>query len=147
MLMVCTVIGTFTACSSDDDGDLTPQLPVSGVSIPATAEVGGEVIIRGTGFTASGISLYLENSSKEKTAIDAAFSNAGVTFTVPMSLVAGVYNVILTQSGNEWTLGSITLTDADSPIISPSLPEMVVNPGKEVTLGGSGYESGDKIVL
>ena len=147
MLMVCTVIGTFTACSSDDDGDPTPQLPVSGVSIPATAEVGGEVIIRGTGFTASGISLYLENSSKEKTAIDAAFSNAGVTFTVPMSLVAGVYNVILTQSGNEWTLGSITLTDADSPIISPSLPEMVVNPGKEVTLGGSGYESGDKIVL
>ncbi|CUO54017.1 hypothetical protein [Bacteroides finegoldii] len=147
MLMVCTVIGTFTACSSDDDGDPTPQLPVSGVSIPATAEVGGEVIIRGRGFTASGISLYLENSSKEKTAIDAAFSNAGVTFTVPMSLVAGVYNVILTQSGNEWTLGSITLTDADSPIISPSLPEMVVNPGKEVTLGGSGYESGDKIVL
>ena len=147
MLMVCTVIGTFTACSSDDDGDPTPQLPVSAVSIPATAEVGGEVIIRGTGFTASGISLYLENSSKEKTAIDAAFSDAGVTFTVPMSLVAGVYNVILTQSGNEWTLGSITLTDADSPIISPSLPEMVVNPGKEVTLGGSGYESGDKIVL
>ena len=73
MLMVCTVIGTFTACSSDDDGDPTPQLPVSAVSIPATAEVGGEVIIRGTGFTASGISLYLENSSKEKTAIDAAF--------------------------------------------------------------------------
>ena len=32
MLMVCTVIGTFTACSSDDDGDPTPQLPVSGVS-------------------------------------------------------------------------------------------------------------------
>ncbi|WP_368143882.1 hypothetical protein [Bacteroides finegoldii] len=26
MLMVCTVIGTFTACSSDDDGDPTPQL-------------------------------------------------------------------------------------------------------------------------
>lgn len=147
MLMVCTVIGTFTACSSDDDGDPTPQLPVSSVSIPATAAVGGEVIIRGTGFTASGISLYLENSSKEKTVIDAAFSNAGVTFTVPMSLVAGVYNVILTQSGNEWTLGSITLTDADSPIISPSLPEVVVNPGKKVTLGGSGYESGDKIVL
>lgn len=45
MLMVCTVIGTFTACSSDDDGDPTPQLPVSGVSIPATAEVGGEVIL------------------------------------------------------------------------------------------------------
>ncbi|WP_373149469.1 hypothetical protein [Bacteroides finegoldii] len=147
MLMVCTVIGTFTACSSDDDGDPTPQLPVSGVSIPATAEVGGEVIIRGTGFTASGISLYLENSSKEKTAINAAFSNAGVTFTVPMSLVAGVYNVILTQSGNEWTLGSITLTDADSPITSPSLSNEEVSPGSEVTLGGSGYADGDKIVL
>lgn len=147
MLMVCTVIGTFTACSSDDDGDSTPQLPVSGVNIPTSAAVGSEVIIRGSGFAASGVNLYLENSSKERTKMDAAFSNSGVTFTVPMTLVSGVYNVILTQSGNEWALGSITLTDADSPIISPSLPEMVVNPGKEVTLGGSGYESGDKIVL
>lgn len=78
--------------------------------------------------------MYLENSSKEKTAIDAAFSNAGVTFTVPMSLVAGVYNVILTQSGNEWTLGSITLTDADSPITSLLLSNEAVSPGSEVRL-------------
>ena len=39
MLMVCTVIGTFTACSSDDDGDPTPQLPVSGVSKIGRAHV------------------------------------------------------------------------------------------------------------
>lgn len=147
MLMVCTVIGTFTACSSDDDGDSTPQPPVSGVNIPATAAVGSEVIIRGSGFAASGANLYLENASKERTRMDAAFSNSGATFTVPMTLVSGVYNVILTQSGNEWTLGSITLTDADSPITSPSLSYEAVSPGSEVTLGGSGYADGDKIVL
>lgn len=147
MLMVCTVMCTFTACSSDDEGDSTPQLPVSGVNIPISAAVGSEVIIRGSGFTASGVNLYLENASKERTKMDAAFSNSGVTFTVPMTLVSGVYNVILTQSGNEWTLGSITLMDADSPITSPSLSNEEVSPGSEVTLGGSGYADGDKIVL
>lgn len=147
MLMVCTVMCTFTACSSDDEGDSTPQLPVSGVNIPTSAAVGSEVILRGSGFTASGVNLYLENASKERTKMDAAFSNSGVTFTVPMTLVSGVYNVILTQSGNEWTLGSITLTDADSPITSPSLSDEAVSPGSEVTLGGSGYADGDKIVL
>ena len=147
MLMACTVMCTFTACSSDDEGDSTSQLPVSGVNIPTSAAVGSEVIIRGFGFTASGVNLYLENASKERTKMDAAFSNSGVTFTVPMTLVSGVYNVILTQSGNEWTLGSITLTDADSPITSPSLSDEAVSPGSEVTLGGSGYADGDKIVL
>ncbi|EKJ89701.1 hypothetical protein QR305_03612 [Bacteroides finegoldii] len=147
MLMACTVMCTFTACSSDDEDDSTSQLPVSGVNIPTSAAVGSEVIIRGSGFTASGVNLYLENASKERTKMDAAFSSSGVTFTVPMTLVSGVYNVILTQSGNEWTLGSITLTDADSPITSPSLSDEAVSPGSEVTLGGSGYADGDKIVL
>lgn len=147
LMMMCVMVSTFVACSSDDDGENIPQLPVSGVNIPASAAINSEVIIQGSGFTASGLSLYLENSAKEQTKMAATFTSAGVTFVPPMTLVAGNYSVVLKQEESSWTLGSISLTEAGNPIVSPSLPEAAVAPGSEVVLGGSGYEEGDQIIL
>ncbi len=50
MLMICSICA-FTACSDDDDP--TPQNPVSNVRIPATAEIGTEIIVSGTGFAST----------------------------------------------------------------------------------------------
>lgn len=44
-------------------------------------------------------------------------------------------------------MGSITLSEADNPILNITLPTSAVNPGAEITLGGSGYESTDKVSL
>ena len=62
MLMMCAV-GAFMACSSDEDENAQSN-PVSGVSVPATGKIGNEVIIRGTGFTASDWRMLKKTDSK-----------------------------------------------------------------------------------
>ncbi len=143
MLMMCAV-SAFTACSDDEENEVIN--PVTGVSVPATGKIGNEVIIRGTGFTASGIAIYLENASKDRFKMEASFNNAGASFTVPYTLSVGPHSVLLTQNEEEWPLGTITLEEADNPIGALTLPEPVA-PGKETLIGGNGYDKGDKIVL
>lgn len=145
MLMICAV-GVFMACSSDDDENAVVN-PVSGVSVPATGKIGNEVIIRGTGFTASDISIYLENAEKDRFKMEASFNNAGASFSVPFTVVVGTYSVVLVQGTSEWVLGAITLNGADNPVMALLMPDTFVAPGTEVLLGGNGYEAGDKLEL
>lgn len=145
MLMICAV-GAFMACSSDDDEQMVVN-PVSGVSVPATGKIGNEVIIRGTGFTASDISIYLENTEKDRFKMEASFNNAGASFSVPFTVAVGAYSVVLVQGTSEWVLGTITLNGADNPVMALLMPDTFVAPGTEVLLGGNGYEAGDKLEL
>lgn len=100
MLLMCAIMGAFTACSSDDEST-EGQSPVSGVSVPSTGKVGNEVVIQGSGFTGSGIVLYLEDSSDVRTQMSATFTNSGASFTVPMTVAAGTYSVVLVQNGKD----------------------------------------------
>lgn len=143
LLTVCTMFA-FSACSDDDEKN--PTNPVSNAKVPATVQIGEEMIITGTGFTAPGIALYLEDAEKNRTKLDATFSAAGATCTVP-ELTPGTFGVILTQEGHEWELGKTALEAGPNPIVSPALPEGIVYIGKQVTIGGSGYEASDKISL
>lgn len=145
MLMICAV-GVFMACSSDDDENMVVN-PVSGVSVPATGKIGNEVIIRGTGFTASDIAIYLENAEKDRFKMEASFNNAGASFSVPFTIAVGTYSVVLVQGTSEWVLGTITLNGADNPVMALLMPDTFVAPGTEVLLGGNGYEAGDKLEL
>ena len=145
MLMICAV-GVFMACSSDDDENMVVN-PVSGVSVPATGKIGNEVIIRGTGFTASDIAIYLENAEKDRFKMEASFNNAGASFSVPFTVAVGTYSVVLVQGTSEWVLGTITLNGADNPVMALLMPDTFVAPGTEVLLGGNGYEAGDKLEL
>ena len=61
LLTVCTMFA-FSACSDDDEKN--PTNPVSNAKVPATVQIGEEMIITGTGFTAPGIALYLEDAEK-----------------------------------------------------------------------------------
>lgn len=145
MLLMVSAVFAFSACSDDDDNK-EPQNPVSITSMPKEAKIGEEFIINGTGFTTSGIILYLEDSEKERTKVDADFSNAGATFMIP-AVTSGTFEIILTQGGNEWSLGNIAIEMAANPIMTPSVPEEVIYVGHEVILGGTGYEDTDAISL
>ena len=101
MLMICSICA-FTACSDDDDP--TPQNPVSNVRIPATAEIGTEIIVSGTGF-ASTAQFTFKGTASSADVSQLTIVSTGVTMTVPMSLTPGQYTLVLKQDG-EWELGS-----------------------------------------
>lgn len=141
MLMLCAII-TFSACSSDDDG---PSNPVSNAVVPSSAKIGSEVTVQGSGF-AAGQTLWLQAESSDAVNVNAKISSNGATFTIPYTFSTGKVNVILKSGNDSWTLGSMTLLDADNPISAMSLPtEMAI--GKEVTIAGLGFAEGDQIAL
>lgn len=143
--VLCMILGIgllATSCSSDDKEGV--QSPITGLSIPASAEIGSSVTIQGSGFTADA-KFYLEGTDSKRTEATAETSDAGAVMTIPMTVTAGNYKVILLQNG-EWTLGNIALTAPGLPITSLSLPE-IANPGKEFVIGGIGFQSGDAITL
>lgn len=146
MLLVCTVL-TFAACSSDDDA---PSNPVTGAVVPSTAQIGAETTVNGTGFNASGLSLYLVDASGNETNTNASFTANGATFTVPYTATTGSYSLVLKQGNSSWTLGNVTLTEAANPITSLSMPEeMGYNAAgtATATIGGIGFADGDQIVF
>lgn len=143
LLMVCTTLA-FTACS-DDDNDAEPVCPVTGVSVPKTAEIGTEISVSGTGFAATA-KLYLTNAAGVKTEVKKVeFSASGATLTVPMGLTEGNYTLVLSQNG-EWDLGKIELTAASLPVLGLELPaEGWI--GKKMTLGGSGFNTTSQLFV
>lgn len=139
MLMLCAFI-TFSACSSDDDG---PANPVTNPVIPASANIGSEVTIQGSGF-ATGQTLWLQPESGDAVNTNAKMSANGATFTVPYTLSEGKVNIVLKSGNDSWTLGSMNLLVASLPVSALNLPsEMAL--GKEVTIAGIGFAEGDKI--
>lgn len=144
LLMVCAVCA-FSACSDDDEDGPASQNPVTNAKVPATAEIGSEITVTGTGFAANA-QLFFKNSANEKTNVtNADFTASGAILTIPMGLTAGEYSLYLVQSG-EWELGKITLTAASLPVIGLTIPaEGWI--GKKLTIGGSGYNSTAKVYL
>lgn len=141
MLMLCAIL-TFSACSSDDEG---PTNPVTNPVVPASANIGAEVTVQGSGF-AAGQTLWLQPAEGEAVNVNARMSANGATFTIPYTMSVGKVSVVLKNGNDSWTLGSINLLAADNPISTMTLPtEMEL--GKEVTIAGLGFADGDKIVL
>ena len=88
--------------------------------IPATAEIGTEIIVSGTGF-ASTAQFTFKGTASSADVSQLTIVSTGVTMTVPMSLTPGQYTLVLKQDG-EWELGSIELTAASLPIIGLEIP-------------------------
>ena len=104
MLLIGCTAGAFTACSDGDD-DQKPSCPITEYTVPSTAEIGGFYTVTGKGFEASA-QLFLRNASGTETAAaDQTVTAAGIECTVPSTLTAGVYTVVVKQNGS-WDLGS-----------------------------------------
>lgn len=146
LLMVCTVFA-FTACSDDDDGngDNPPKNPVTEYSVPAQGEIGGPVTIKGKGYTAES-KIFLKNTKTEVEATVTARTAVDLVFTVPVTLTAGTYTVVLNQAGGKWDLGSIALV-ATNPVKNIELVESSVKAGETVNIKGTGWADNCRIYL
>lgn len=142
LLMVCT-IGAFSACSDDDKGESAPQNPVTGYSVPAQGNIGEDVTIKGQGFTADS-KIVLKDKEEIEVAVK-TFTNVDLVFTVPGTMAAGTYAVVLHQAGGNWELGKIALI-ATAPVkdcVVPAEAEI----GKVVTVTGKGFAADCEVYL
>lgn len=143
LLMVCT-IGAFSACSDDDNGENAPQNPVTGYSVPAQGNIGEDVTIKGQGYTADS-KIFLKDTKEEKEMTVKTFTNVDLVFTVPGTMVAGTYAVVLHQAGGNWELGKIALI-ATAPVkdcVVPAEAEI----GEVVTVTGKGFAADCEVYL
>lgn len=123
MLLIGCTAGAFTACSDGDD-DQKPSCPITEYTVPSTAEIGGFYTVTGKGFEASA-QLFLRNASGTETAAaDQTVTAAGIECTVPSTLTAGVYTVVVKQNGS-WDLGPVRLEAAQNPVSSVVLPAAI----------------------
>lgn len=106
-----------------------PDSPVSALVFPSGAVTAGdEVSIQGLGF-AKDCEISLQSGSELlKMAVTA--SNSGVRFTVPGTLSAGTYPVVLKQDGGQWTLGEITVETGAVVPSGPQIAKMIMNGGE-----------------
>lgn len=144
LLMICSVCA-FTACSDDDDEQQKPQIPVTDVKVPATAEAGTEVTLGGTGYTAASKILLRDAAQKETAAVVKTTTRVDLVFTVPAELTAGDYTVVLSQNGEKWDLGKIAIV-ARNPITEVGYPGEV-SAGEPFEITGKGFADGCEVYL
>lgn len=146
LLMACTVFA-FSACSDDDDdnGDNLPKNPVTDYSVPAQGEIGGDVTIKGTGYTADS-KIFLKDAKAEKEMTVKTHSSVDLVFTVSNTLTAGNYTVVLHQAGGTWDLGTIALIAAN-PVKDFEIVEKSVKAGETVNVKGTGWSTDCQIYL
>ena len=138
MLLIGCTAGAFTACSDGDD-DQKPSCPITEYTVPSTAEIGGFYTVTGKGFEASA-QLFLRNASGTETAAeDQTVTAAGIECTVPSTLTAGVYTVVVKQNGS-WELGQVRLETAQNPVSSVVLPA-AIKLNKPLEIAGNGFTS------
>lgn len=144
MLLIGCTAGAFTACSDGDD-DQKPSCPITEYTVPSTAEIGGFYTVTGKGFEASA-QLFLRNASGTETAAaDQTVTAAGIECTVPSTLTAGVYTVVVKQNGS-WDLGPVRLETAQNPVSSVVLPA-AIKLNRTLEIAGNGFTSASRIFL
>lgn len=138
VLMICSICA-FTACSDDKDDNPTPQVPVTGLSIPSPVALGEDVNILGTGFTEAA-RLYVKDAKGTQTEVTISERlSTGLTVVFPVTLAVGDYTLLL-QQGGEWELGKIKLTAAKAPlpITDLRMPDKAII-GETLVLEGANF--------
>lgn len=144
MLLIGCTAGAFSACSDKEDNP-KPQNPITEYTVPSSAEIGGFYTVTGKGFAATA-QLYLRNTSGVETVTtDPTVASTGITVTIPSTLTAGVYTVVVKQDGS-WDLGQVRLAEAQNPVSSVVLPE-AIKLNKPFEIAGNGFTTDSKIFL
>ena len=81
---------------------LPMQMPITGLSVPASAQQGETVTISGMGFK-EGCRVVFESASEE-TEMAVKMVNGGIEVTLPEDMTAGKYKISLLQDGLTWLL-------------------------------------------
>lgn len=84
---------------------LAAEMPVRNISMPSSAAMGDEVLIKGIGF-AEGAEIVLIDAEGAEYAPELNFVTEGVAFVVSEELYEGQYEVYLLQDGGSWMISS-----------------------------------------
>lgn len=134
-LMLLTVLSLFAACSDDDEKDI-PTCPVTVSEMAKNAIIGAEYTIKGDGF-AQTAKFSFQNEAGTTYLEDVQIETAQVIFTIPTTMTAGKYDLMLEQNGS-WKLGEVTLNVKELPVTDLKLPSSA-ELGGEIIIEGNGY--------
>ena len=118
-LMLLTVLSLFAACSDDDEKDI-PTCPVTVSEMAKNAIIGAEYTIKGDGFVQTA-KFSFQNEAGTTYLEDVQIETAQVIFTIPTTMTAGKYDLMLEQNGS-WKLGEVTLNVKELPVTDLKLP-------------------------
>lgn len=79
------------------------SLPVIDLEIPVDLPLGKSITIGGNGFDQA-CRIYLESTDNQRIELTITDRTAGLVCSIPASLTAGSYKLILAQQGGEWVL-------------------------------------------
>lgn len=111
LLFIICIIGSFIACSDDDDN--STQNPIRNLELPSQETpflTGQSVTIQGQGFTSESQIWLRATATKATEDIQAKVTEVtdnSITFEVPEN-VEGEQNILLKQNGTEYELGKLT---------------------------------------
>ncbi len=142
--MFLIVCGVFTLSSCSDDDEDNAKCPVSVSEMSKSATIGAEYRIKGSGF-ASIAKFSFQNETVTSYLEDVQITPTEVIFTIPNTLIAGKYDLMLEQEGS-WKLGEVTLVVKDLPVTDLKLPDSM-EIGNEVLIEGNGFTEDMKLFL
>ena len=142
-LMLLTVLSLFAACSDDDEKDI-PTCPVTVSEMAKNAIIGAEYTIKGDGFVQTA-KFSFQNEAGTTYLEDVQIETAQVIFTIPTTMTAGKYDLMLEQNGS-WKLGEVTLNVKELPVTDLKLPSSA-ELGGEIIIEGNGYTDDMELFL
>ena len=146
LLIILVALLAAVSCNGlDDMRGSGGENPLDTCVLPSAVQAGDEALVQWNGF-AKDAKIWLVSGDGQEYKLDIkVLTDSGIMFVVPASLPAGVYSLVLDQSGRK-VLGNIDILAADMPVTGLKVPAGVVI-GEELLIEGIGFEDGCAILL
>ena len=146
LLIILVALLAAVSCNGlDDMRGSGGENPLDTCVLPPAVQAGDEALVQWNGF-AKDAKIWLVSGDGQEYKLDIkVLTDSGIMFVVPASLPAGVYSLVLDQSGRK-VLGNIDILAADMPVTGIKVPAGVVI-GEELLIEGIGFEDGCAILL
>ena len=145
LIILVALWAAFSCNGLDDMNGSGGQNPLDTCVLPSAVQAGDEALVQWNGFTKDAkIWLVSEDGQEYEVAVK-VLTDSGIMFVVPDGLPAGVYTLVLDQSGRK-VLGSMDVLAADMPVTGIKIPAGVVI-GEELLVEGIGFEEGCYLLL
>ena len=145
LIILVALLAAVSCNGLDDMRGSGGENPLDTCVLPSAVQAGDEALVQWNGF-AKDAKIWLVSGDGQEYKLDIkVLTDSGIMFVVPASLPAGVYSLVLDQSGRK-VLGNIDILAADMPVTGIKVPAGVVI-GEELLIEGIGFEDGCAILL
>ena len=146
LLIILVALLAAVSCNGlDDMRGSGGENPLDTCVLPSAVQAGDEALVQWNGFAKDAKIWLVSGDGQEYEVAVKVLTDSGIMFVVPASLPAGVYSLVLDQSGRK-VLGNIDILAADMPVTGIKVPAGVVI-GEELLIEGIGFEEGCAILL